>query len=271
MDQQYNRVEFTKNERSHLYGEQVHLVSDPVCMSRLARLCSPECVQPEINRLVGSLYHTLGHYVANRELPRRSAEIPTRMASAHPQEGVYRGEVIDRNTLVVFVDLARAGMLPSIQAFEMYSALLNPANVRVDHIFINRSTDDAKRVTGAPIHASKIGGPVDDAMIIIPDPMGATGNSMSNVITHYKQEVSGKPRKWIALNLIVTPEYIRKLKTDHPEVHIYAFRLDRGFSSKRAMESTPGKYWEEEKGLNEHQYIVPGGGGFGEIISNAFV
>ncbi len=271
MEQQYLQLECTKNERKHEYGEHVHLVSDPVCISRLARLCSPECVQPEINRLIGSLYHTLAHYVANRELPRTPTEVPTRMAEAHPKEGIYRGEVIDRNTRAIFVDLARAGMLPSIQAFEMYSGLLHPANVRVDHIFINRAVDEDKRVTGAPIHASKIGGPVSDAIIIIPDPMGATGNSMSNVISYYQKEVSGKPLKWIALNLIITPEYIRKLKNDHPEVQIYAFRLDRGFSSEKALNAVPGKYWDEEKGLNDQQYIVPGGGGFGEIISNAFV
>ena len=33
----------------------------------------------------------------------------------------------------------------------------------------------------------------------------------------------------------------------------------------------PGKYWGREKGLNAHDYIVPGAGGLGEVINNAFV
>jgi len=271
MDAQYAHLEFSPRERPHKYGPSLHLVEDPVSLTRLARLCSPECVQPEINRLIGGIYHSLGHYVANRELPCKMVKIPTRMAQHHPKEGVYAGEVISRDIDVVFVDLARAGMLPSIQAFEMYSALLDPKRVRVDHIFINRSVDAQKRVTGAPIYASKIGGTVENALIFIPDPMGATGNSVCNVLEHYRKEVPGKPLRTIALNLIVTPEYVQRVQREHPETVIYAYRLDRGFSSKRALESLPGTYPDEEKGLNQHQYIVPGGGGFGEIISNAFV
>ena len=33
----------------------------------------------------------------------------------------------------------------------------------------------------------------------------------------------------------------------------------------------PGERWAEENGLNEVQYIVPGGGGFGELMNNAYV
>ena len=35
--------------------------------------------------------------------------------------------------------------------------------------------------------------------------------------------------------------------------------------------AVPGERWEEETGLNERQYIVPGAGGLGEIINNSFV
>jgi uracil phosphoribosyltransferase len=91
------------------------------------------------------------------------------------------------------------------------------------------------------------------------------------VVAQYKKNVPGKPIKWISMNLIITPEYIRKISHDHPEVVIYALRLDRGFSSKRALASLPGQYWDEERGLNDMQYIVPGGGGFGELSSNSWV
>jgi len=37
------------------------------------------------------------------------------------------------------------------------------------------------------------------------------------------------------------------------------------------LATVPGERWGEENGLNDLQYIVPGGGGFGEIMNNAYV
>jgi uracil phosphoribosyltransferase len=246
------------------------LFSDPYLLTRLAHLSSPKCVQPEANELLEQLYLEMGKTIANTELPRTRVEIPTRMAQQH-SEAKYCGEAVASESKVIFVGLARAGTLPAIRLFEMYSNFLDKTRVRVDHIFINRSIDEKKHVTGAPIHGSKIGGGMDDAFLIIPDPMGATGNSICNVISHYKTHVPGKPKKWISLNLIVTPEFVQKLKKEHPEVVLYSLRLDRAFSSKRALESLPGEYPNEERGLNDQQYIVPGAGGMGEITSNSFV
>lgn len=269
-DQQYIELPFHLNERQHKYGQNVHLISDPLLLTQLARVCSPICVQPEANRLICEIYRELGQLVANYEFPRINHQIPTRMREFH-EEAVYKGQVIDPKTKVVFVSLARAGTVPSLSLFEEYSAFLDPDFVRVDHIFINRTTDATQKVTGASIHGSKIGGSVQDVIVIFPDPMGATGNSLSKVIQHYKETVEGTPKRWISLNLIITPEYIAKLKAEHAETIIYAVRLDRGFSSKRALESVPGTYPDEERGLNDQHYVVPGGGGFGEISSNSWV
>ena len=71
------------------------------------------------------------------------------------------------------------------------------------------------------------------------------------------------------MNLIITPEYIRRIQSDHPDVIIYAVRLDRGLSSAEVLNSTPGSRWDEERGLTDNHYIVPGGGGFGEVLNNA--
>ena len=81
----------------------------------------------------------------------------------------------------------------------------------------------------------------------------------------------GTPRKIIALHLIVTPEYLRRMTKDHPDVVVYAVRLDRGLSPPKVLGTMPGTRWDEERGLDDHQYIVPGGGGFGEIMNNACV
>jgi uracil phosphoribosyltransferase len=69
----------------------------------------------------------------------------------------------------------------------------------------------------------------------------------------------------------VTPEYLRNVLAAHPEVRIYALRLDRGLSPPDVLATVPGTRWAEERGLDDHQYIVPGAGGVGEIMNNAFV
>ena len=75
----------------------------------------------------------------------------------------------------------------------------------------------------------------------------------------------------INIHLIVTPEYLRAMRDAHPEVIIYAIRLDRGMSDPDIARTVPGTHWDRERGLNEHQYIVPGGGGFGEILNNSYI
>ncbi len=52
---------------------------------------------------------------------------------------------------------------------------------------------------------------------------------------------------------------------------IYALRLDRGLSPPEVFDTVPGTFWEKERGLDDRQYIVPGGGGFGELMNNAYV
>jgi uracil phosphoribosyltransferase len=90
-------------------------------------------------------------------------------------------------------------------------------------------------------------------------------------VSYYKNSLEGKPAKCIAMHLIVTPEYIRRVHAEHPDVAIYALRLDRGLSEPAVLRTEPGTRAEEEKGLNDRQYIVPGAGGVGEILNNAWV
>ena len=71
------------------------------------------------------------------------------------------------------------------------------------------------------------------------------------------------------MHLIVTPEYLKALQKAHPDVQVYAVRLDRGLSTEEVLQTVPGTHWDRERGLNEHDYIVPGGGGFGEVLNNA--
>ena len=269
-DSQYQDLPYKLNERPHDYGNHVHLLSDPYLITKLARLCHPDCVQPEVNRLFQYLYRSMGRELANHYFTRTNTTSPTRMLQSHP-EANYEGQLIDPSTRVVIVSMARAGIIPSLELFDLYSDLLDPKFVRVDHVMINRATDENHQITGATIHGSKIGGDVDGATVIIPDPMGATGSSLNTIISQYKNVVKGTPKRWISVNLIVTPEFVKKVHDTHPSAEVFAIRLDRAFSSKDALSKKPGELPDQEKGLNENGYIVPGGGGFGELSSNAWV
>lgn len=257
-------------ELVHRYGPRVHILADAYHLSLLARLSAEGTQQPDVNQLVTFLYRDLVATVLRRELPLTTVAVDTRMI-AHTPLGVYRGVVVDPQTQVVCVDIARAGMLPAQVCFDALNHVLDPRRVRQDHLIMNRVTDDAGQVVGVRLFGEKTGGEVGGRIVMFPDPMGATGGSLLKAINFYKKLDGGLPAKVIAMNLIVTPEFIQNVLAHEPDAVIYAFRLDRGLSDPEIKKTVPGTFPERERGLNDHQYIVPGAGGLGEVINNVYV
>jgi uracil phosphoribosyltransferase len=251
----------------HLYGKNVHIVSSPLMHSWLAQLSSASTEQPLVDELVTLLYEHLFDVVADHSFPKKHMKLDTRMKEFH-SEGFLEGEFIDKGTPAVTIGLARAGTLPSSVCYRRMNYLLNPKLVRQDHVYISRVVNEKNEVTGATVAGSKIGGRIEDAIVLIPDPMGATGGTIVEAVKHYR--TLGKARAMIALHLIITPEYLAKVTKECPELQIFALRLDRGLSNADVLKEIPGKCWKEEKGLNRHHYIVPGAGGVGEILNNSY-
>ena len=255
-------------ELKHLYGPRVHILDNIYLHSILARFGHPDIFQPELNHLLHVLYTGLLTEVINEIFPSKERKVDTRM-KAYTDKGVVTGRLVEPQTPVVTVDLARAGILPSHYIYEFLNHLMIPSVVRQDHFFLNRKTDAEGHVIGVDVSGSKIGGGQEGAVVLFPDPMAATGGSIVYAIGHYKNKVQGQAYRYVSMHLIVTPEYIKRMSKEHPDVEIFAIRLDRGFSSKRALESIPGTYIDEESGLNDMQYIVPGAGGIGELLNNS--
>lgn len=268
-DIQHQSLNFRPSEFEHHYGKNVHLISSPLMLSLLAKLGSPKTHQPQINELVEMLYSNLVDNVIDSLFPRKLVSMETRMHTDHA-EAIYEGLIVDPETPVVTVDLARAGTFPSHLCYNKLNYLMTPEKVRQDHFYVARVSDENGQVTGVNVSGSKIGGNVDKSIVLFPDPMGATGGTIVQAYEHYKKEVGGKPLMMIAMHLIITPEYLEKVTKACPDLHIFALRLDRGLSSAEILKDVPGKNWEKEKGLNHHQYIVPGAGGLGEILNNAY-
>jgi uracil phosphoribosyltransferase len=168
----------------------------------------------------------------------------------------------------IYYGLIRAGIVPSQVCFELLTALLTTENVRLDHLTMARMSDADGNVTGVDLSGSKIGGPVDGAVLILPDPMGATGKTTERVLRHY-HESFGRPSKVIALPMIATPEYLRAV-LEFDDLVVYTARLDRGMSDPDVLGTVPGAHWDRERGLDEKSYIVPGAGGMGEVINNSW-
>ena len=253
--------------QQHLYGKNVHIVSSPLMHSWLARLGNPRTVQPQIDELVTMLYGYLFDVVIDQTFPKKKMQFDTRMKASHP-EGVIDGDFVDPETLCVSVDLARAGTLPSLLCYRKMNYLLNPSLVRQDHFYISRTVNENNVVTGVTVTGSKIGGDVENAFVLFPDPMGATGSTIAHAVNHYRS--LGKAKAMIALHLIITPEYLAKVTQECPDLQVFTLRLDRGLSPADVLNEIPGKRWSEEIGLNKHQYIVPGAGGLGEILNNSY-
>lgn len=266
----YGKSRCRPTEIEHRYGPNVHLLDDPLCWTLLARLCAADTKQPDIGRLVRSLYEQLAHVVVAAEFPRARIDVPTRMVTSSPQ-AVVRSVGIEPHTRVVTVGIARAGTMPSQIVYDLLNHVLDPSSVRQDHLFMSRTTDDSGRVTGATWHDAKIGRDVDGRVLLFPDPMGATGSSVVSALTHYKTKLDGVPGRCITMHLIVTPEYLRAVLRAHPDTVVYALRLDRGLSPADVLATIPGARWDDERGLDDHHYIVPGAGGVGEILNNAWV
>lgn len=270
MDMQFADLAYHPLEMEHCYGKQVHILKNPLSLALLARLGSPHTTQPVITHLLTTLYQMLVYEAVAAEFPRVLATFPTRMQAVSPQ-GQWKGEIPDPTTRVVVVALARAGLLPSQITYDFLNHTFNPTQIRQDHLSIGRTVDAQGKVTGAGLYASKIGGKIDETIVLIPDPMGATGSTVGQVLSHYAQAGYGTPHRIIAIHLIITPEYLHFLKEHHPHVIVYALRLDRGLSPAAILQTLPGSHWSQERGLTDEHYIVPGAGGLGEILNNAFV
>jgi uracil phosphoribosyltransferase len=112
-------------------------------------------------------------------------------------------------------------------------------DARVGHIGLYRD-----EVTLKPVdYYLKFPRKLKDALVIVLDPMLATGGSASSAITLLKKKGAKKIR---FVSLVSAPEGVRLLSKAHPDVKIYTCSLDRQ--------------------LNGKGYILPGLGDAGDRI-----
>ena len=164
-------------------------------------------------------------YEALRDLPLEEIDIETPI-------GPTRQNVIKGKKLAV-VPILRAGL-------GMVNGLLNLVpSAKVGHIGMYRD-----EVTLQPHeYYCKLPADIEERLIVVVDPMLATGGSAIDAITQIKKR-GGVHIKFLCL--IAAPEGIEALTKEHPDVEIYCANVDER--------------------LNENGYIVPGLGDAGDRI-----
>ena len=161
-------------------------------------------------------------YEVTRSLPTRSLDVQT------PVE-VTRGERLDGRITVVPVLRSGLGMAEGV--LEMMP------EARVGHLGLAR--DEA---TLQPrVYLNRLPRDLDAGPVLLVDPMLATGGSASEAVSILKKAGARDVRM---ICLVASPEGVRRMGSDHPDVTVYAAALDRA--------------------LNERGFIVPGLGDAGD-------
>ncbi len=205
-------------------NENVVILQHPLIKHKISMLRDKNTGTNEFRKLIEEIAMLMG-YEALRDLPVENVEVET------PIEKCMTPMIAGRKLAVVPVLRAGLGMVNGILA-------LTPS-AKVGHIGLCRN-----EVTHEPEeYYCKLPTPIDERIIVVTDPMLATGGSAVAAVDFIKQH-GGRKIKF--MSIIAAPEGIERLMSAHPDVQLYVGQLDRC--------------------LNEEAYICPGLGDAGDRI-----
>lgn len=203
---------------------KVYINKHPLVQHKISRLRDKNTGTNEFRALVEEIAMLMG-YEALNDLPMEDVKVETPLETCMT-------EVIAGRKLAI-VPILRAGL-------GMVDGILNlvPAS-KVGHIGLYR---DEKTHTPVEYYC-KLPKPIEERIIVVTDPMLATGGSAIDAISQIKKH-GGMKIKFMCI--IAAPEGLKALEKAHPDVQIYVGHLDRE--------------------LNEDAYICPGLGDAGDRI-----
>jgi uracil phosphoribosyltransferase len=140
-----------------------------------------------------------------------------------------KGVIVEQQ--IVLVPILRAG-LGLVDGFVEVMP-----NARVGHIGLFRDEETLKPVD----YYFKVPRNLDKALVLLLDPMLATGGSAAAAISYLKKKGARNIRM---VNLVAAPEGVKAVRKAHPDVTMYTCALDRE--------------------LNNRGYILPGLGDAGD-------
>ena len=200
------------------------VIEHPLIQHKLTIMRQKDTPTSDFKQLLDEISMLMG-YEITRNLPTEDVEIETPICKTVQKK-------ISGKKLAI-VPILRAGL-------GMVDGLLRLVPVaRVGHIGLYRDPE-----THLPVeYYCKMPPELEERQVIIVDPMLATGGSASDAIAMVKAKGA---KSIMMMCLVASPEGVKKVQEDHPDVDIYAAALD--------------EY------LNDHAYIVPGLGDAGDRI-----
>ena len=149
-------------------------------------------------------------YEVSRDLQVKEIEVHTPLEKT-------KGVEVDQQ--IVLVPILRAG-LGIVGGFVEVMP-----NARVGHIGLFRDEETLKPVD----YYFKVPRNLDQALVLLLDPMLATGGSAVAAISFLKERGASTIR---LVNLVSAPEGVRRVRKAHPDVLMYSCALDRGLNSR---------------------------------------
>ena len=204
--------------------KNVHILDHPLIRHKVAIIRNKNTDTKNFRELIGEIA-TLMAYEAFKDIPTQEITVET------PLETVKQTVVKENSVAIVPILRAGLGMVDGILT-------LFPA-AKIGHIGLYRDETTLEPQE----YYCKLPVGIDEKVVMVVDPMLATGGSSVDAINMLKKRGCKRIK---LLSIIGAPEGVEKVAEAHPDVEIYVSTLDRC--------------------LNENGYILPGLGDAGDRI-----
>ncbi|MBR5299635.1 MAG: uracil phosphoribosyltransferase [Bacteroidales bacterium] len=201
----------------------LHIIDHPLVLHKLSIMRRKETSTNQFRELLKEISMFMG-YEITRDFPLTYEEIET------PLMNMNAPKISGKKVAIAPILRAGLGMVDGLLAL-MPSA-------KVGHIGMYRDEE-----TCQPVFYYYKMPPGKDRMVIVTDPMLATGGSACDAIKRLKEDGYSNIR---LMCLVASPQGVETVNRHHPDVDIYLASLDEG--------------------LNDRNYILPGLGDAGDRI-----
>ena len=201
----------------------LHLIDHPLVQHKLSIMRNKETSTSQFRKLLKEIAMFMG-YEITRDFPLTYEEIET------PLMKMSAPKLAGKKVVIAPILRAGLGMVDGLTEL-MPSA-------RIGHIGMYRDEE-----TCQPVFYYYKMPPEKDRMVIVTDPMLATGGSAIDAINHLKADGYTAIR---LMCLVASPQGVKAVQAAHPDVDIYLASLDQD--------------------LNAKNYILPGLGDAGDRI-----
>lgn len=203
---------------------QVHVIDHPMVQHKLTIMRDKETGSKDFRQLLEEISLLMG-YEITRDIPLEDVDIETPICKMTAKK------VSGRKLAIVPILRAGMGMVEGLHT-------LVPV-AKVGHIGLYRNEQTHEPV----VYYCKLPEDIQDRLVIVTDPMLATGGSSCDALAMLKERGCNNIR---LMCLVAAPEGIARVQKEHPDVDIYVAAIDDH--------------------LNADAYIVPGLGDAGDRI-----